>query len=66
MKSAFECSRNDVAANVGVLAAAGGVALTGRGWPDIAAGVIIALLFVKSAVGVISETWPEWRATTKE
>ncbi|HEL2956941.1 TPA: cation transporter [Stenotrophomonas maltophilia] len=65
MKSTFECSRNDVAANLGVLVAAGGVALTGRGWPDIAAGVVIALLFLKSAVGVIREAWPAWRAAVK-
>ena len=65
MKSTFECSRNDVAANLGVLVAAGGVALTGRGWPDIAAGVVITLLFLKSAVGVISEAWPAWRAAVK-
>jgi len=61
MKSTFECSRNDVAANLGVLLAAGGVALTGRGWPDIVAGAAIALLFLRSAVGVISEAWPAWR-----
>ncbi|WP_414491880.1 cation transporter [Stenotrophomonas maltophilia] len=65
MKSTFECSRNDVAANLGVLVAAGGVALTGSGWPDIAAGAVIALLFLKSAVGVISEAWPAWRAAAK-
>ena len=61
MKSTFECSRNDVAANVGVLVAAGGVALIGSGWPDIAAGSIIALLFLRSAVSVIVEAWPAWR-----
>ncbi|MBA0279689.1 cation transporter [Stenotrophomonas maltophilia] len=65
MKSTFECSRNDVVANLGVLVAAGGVALTGSGWPDIAAGAVIALLFLKSAVGVISEAWPAWRAAAK-
>ncbi|MGH8466072.1 MAG: cation transporter, partial [Pseudomonas sp.] len=62
MRSTFECSRNDVAANLGVLAAAGGVALTGSGWPDIVAGTVIALLFLKSAVTVIGEAWPAWRA----
>ncbi|HFF5965033.1 TPA: cation transporter [Stenotrophomonas maltophilia] len=65
MKSTFECSRNDVAANIGVLVAAGGVALTGSGWPDIAAGAVIALLFLKSALGVIGEAWPAWRAAAK-
>ena len=62
MKSTFECSRNDVAANLGVLVAAGGVALTGRGWPDIVVGGVIALLFLKSAVAVIGEAWPAWKA----
>lgn len=62
MKSTFECSRNDVAANLGVLVAAGGVALTGRGWPDIVVGAVIALLFLRSAVGMIAEAWPAWRS----
>ena len=62
MKSTFECSRNDVAANLGVLVAAGGVSLVGQGWPDIVAGGVIALLFLRSAVRVIGEAWPIWRA----
>jgi cation diffusion facilitator family transporter len=55
MRSVWLCSRNDVAANVGVLVAAGGVALTGSAWPDITVGLLIAALFVTSAVGVIRE-----------
>ena len=42
MSSTFECSRNDVASNVGVLAAAGLVGLTGSAWPDIIVGGLIA------------------------
>lgn len=61
MKSTFECSRNDVAANLGVLLAAAGVALTGDGWPDIVVGAVIALLFLRSALRVIGEAWPAWR-----
>jgi Co/Zn/Cd efflux system component len=52
MRSVWLCSRNDVIANAGVLLAAGGVALTGSGWPDIAVGVAIAALFMTSAVDV--------------
>ncbi|WDS38001.1 cation transporter [Pseudoxanthomonas sp.] len=63
MKSTFECSRNDVIANVGVLIAAGAVALTGTGWPDIVVGAVIALLFLRSALRVIGEAWPAWRAS---
>ena len=53
MRSAWLCSRNDVMANAGVLAAAGGVAVTGSPWPDIVAGAAIALLFCTSAVEVL-------------
>jgi Co/Zn/Cd efflux system component len=53
MRSVWLCSRNDVIANVAVLAAAAGVGLTGAAWPDIAVGVAIALLFGSSAVSVL-------------
>jgi Co/Zn/Cd efflux system component len=62
MSSTFECSRNDVIANVGVLVAAGGVYLTGAAWPDIAAGSIIAVLFFRSAVRVLRQAWPQFRS----
>jgi Co/Zn/Cd efflux system component len=52
MRSVWLCSRNDVIANVGVLVAAGGVALSGTGWPDIIVGLGIAALFMLSAMGV--------------
>lgn len=62
MRSTFECSRNDVIANLGVLVAAGGVWVTGRGWPDLVVGLIVATVFVKSAVSVLREAWPQVRA----
>jgi Co/Zn/Cd efflux system component len=55
IRSAWICSRNDVTANVGVLAAAGAVALTGSGWPDIIVGLAIAALFAGSAVRVLRD-----------
>jgi Co/Zn/Cd efflux system component len=55
MRSAWTCSLNDVAGNVGVLLAGAGVALTGRAWPDIAVGLLIAVLFATSAVSVIRD-----------
>lgn len=61
MASTFECSRNDVIANVGVLVAAVLVAWSGKGWPDIAAGIVIALLFLRSAAHVLRSAWPVWR-----
>jgi Co/Zn/Cd efflux system component len=53
MRSAWLCSRNDVVANVGVLLAGGGVAVSGSAWPDVLAGLLIATLFSASAVDVI-------------
>jgi Co/Zn/Cd efflux system component len=55
MRSAWTCSLNDVSGNVGVMLAAAGVALTGKAWPDIIVGIVIAALFLTSAVGVIRE-----------
>lgn len=63
MASTWECSRNDVIANVGVLAAAGGVALLNSPWPDILVAAIIAALFLRSACGMIARSWPAFRAS---
>lgn len=63
MSSTFECSRNDVIANVGVLLAAAGVAAFGAGWPDILVGGIIAILFFRSAIRVLSRAWPQFRSS---
>jgi Co/Zn/Cd efflux system component len=62
MASTFECSRNDVVSNVGVLVAAGAVALTHAPWPDIVVGAIIAAVFLRSAFSVIRNAAPELRA----
>lgn len=61
MESVWLCSRNDIVANVGVLFAGAGVALTGSMWPDLVVGAIIAVLFLKSATYVISRAWGEIR-----
>lgn len=55
MESVWLCSRNDIIANVGVLAAAVGVAVTGSMWPDLAVGAIIAFIFLRSAVYVLTQ-----------
>lgn len=62
MSSTFECSRNDVISNVGVLVAAAGVAMFHSPWPDIAIGLLIAALFLRSAYKVLSQAWPAFRA----
>ena len=61
MASTFECSRNDVVSNLGVLIAAGLVGVTGQAWPDIAIGGIIAVIFIRSAWRVLSSGGTAWR-----
>lgn len=62
MRSAWKCSLNDVAGNAGVLLAGAGVALTGRAWPDIAVGLLIAALFGTTAISVIRDARRHRRA----
>ena len=61
LSSTFECSRNDVVANLGVLAAAGLVSVTASPWPDIAVAAVIAAIFIRSALRVLAEAWPQYR-----
>lgn len=53
MSSVWECSRNDIASNVAVFVAAGGVWLTHSGWPDLLVGLGLACLFLVSAIRVL-------------
>jgi cation diffusion facilitator family transporter len=55
MRSVWICSRNDIIANSAVFFAALGVWLTDHQWPDIAIGLAIALLFLRSAFYVIRD-----------
>lgn len=62
LRSTWLCTRNDLFANAGVIAAAGAVAFTSSLWPDLIVGVAIAALFIRSAQGVLREAWGVWRA----
>lgn len=53
MSSVWECSRNDIVANLSVFAAAAAVWATGAGWPDIVVALLLLLFLLRSAVGVI-------------
>ncbi|MDZ7805245.1 cation transporter [Thiohalophilus sp.] len=59
MSSVWECSRNDIAANISVFLAAGGVWLTGSGWPDIAVASALVIVLLRSALRVIRSAWHE-------
>src|SRR3982751_129371 len=61
MASTFECSRNDVASNVGVLVAAGAVALLNSPWPDTIIGSAMAVLFLRSSLRVMADAAPQLR-----
>jgi Co/Zn/Cd efflux system component len=63
LASTFECARNDVVANLGVLAAAGLVSLTDSAWPDALVAAAIAFMFLRSSVRVIADAWPQYRST---
>lgn len=64
MSSTFECSRNDVIANTGVLLAAAGVYAFDAAWPDILVGAMIAILFFRSAIRVLRQAWPQFRSAS--
>ncbi len=55
MRSVWLCSRNDMIANISVLAAAVGVWRTNSQWPDVLVGLGIAVLFIHSAFHVIRD-----------
>lgn len=55
MRSVWLCSRNDIIANVSVLAAAAGIRLTGTQWPDLLVGLGISAIFLHSALAVIRD-----------
>ena len=62
MSSVWECSRNDIASNVSVFAAAGLVWLTQTGWPDLVVALVLSLLLLRSAVNVSAGALRELRA----
>jgi Co/Zn/Cd efflux system component len=53
-RSVWLCSRNDALGNLAVLAAAGGVAVSGQGWPDIAVALVLGGLALTSGASVIA------------
>ena len=59
MSSVWECSRNDIATNISVFLAAGGVWLTGSGWPDLAVAAALVVLLLRSAWRVIAQARAE-------
>ena len=61
MRSVWICSRNDVLANLAVLAAALGVFGTGTGWPDIIVASVMAALALQGASTIVRQAASELR-----
>ena len=61
MSSTWLCSRNDLIANIGVLLAAATTYWLASRWPDILVGMVIAGLFFRSSVQVLTEAVRELR-----
>ncbi|MEQ1770041.1 MAG: cation transporter [Devosia sp.] len=61
IRSVWLCSRNDAIGNVAVMAAAGLVALTNSGAPDLIVAGIMAALFLSSAYQVLTHSWAEYQ-----
>ena len=57
MSSVWLCSRNDIIANCSVLVAAGLVWWSGSFIPDFLVGLLITVVFAKSAGKVLSQAW---------
>ncbi|MEW6647670.1 MAG: cation transporter [Pseudomonadota bacterium] len=62
MSSVWECSRNDIIANLAVFVAAGAVWLAGSGWPDLAVAALLVVVLLRSAWRVIRSAQRELRA----
>tara|TARA_R110002072_G_scaffold162846_9_gene315163 strand:+ start:2059 stop:2682 length:624 start_codon:yes stop_codon:yes gene_type:complete len=62
MASTWECSRNDLINNTGVILAAVLVWWLASPWPDIVIGSLMALIFLRSAFRVMREAAPQLRA----
>lgn len=61
MRAIWLCTRNDAVGNAATLAAGACVLAVGVGWPDWIVGALIAMLFIRTSLGLLRETWGEMR-----
>ena len=61
MSSVWLCSRNEIIANTSVLVAAGLTVLTHSALPDLLVGLLLTVVFAKSAGQVLSQSWREYQ-----
>jgi len=65
MSSVWECSRNDIFNNASIILAAVLVGITNLGWADIAVGLVLSLLLIKSSVKVLKSAYHASKNTRK-
>jgi cation diffusion facilitator family transporter len=65
VRSVWLCSRNDAIGNVAVMLAAIGVWLTGTPWPDLIVATLMAGLFLRSAIQIITQALDERREAVR-
>lgn len=61
VRSVWLCTRNDLIESLVVAAAGGLVWITASRWPDLIAGVILALVFLQSAWAIVRQSRDELR-----
>jgi cation diffusion facilitator family transporter len=59
MSSVWECSRNDILNNIAIIVASILVWITNLGWADIAVGLILSLLLIKSSFKVLKTSYAQ-------
>ena len=64
MSSVWECSRNDIVANISVFVAAAGVWATGSNWPDLLVAFFLVVFLLRSASRVLSSAHAELQKAT--
>ena len=64
MSSVWECSRNDIVANISVFVAAAGVWATGSNWPDLLVASFLVVFLLRSASRVLSLAHAELQRAT--
>jgi len=62
MSSVWECSRNDILNNVSIIVASVLVWLTNTGWADIAVGLVLSLLLLKSSFNVLKSAYIQMKS----
>jgi cation diffusion facilitator family transporter len=59
MSSVWECSRNDILNNVSIIVASVLVWMTNLGWADIAVGLVLSILLLKSSFNVLKSSYSQ-------